>query len=289
MPLKPSFCQAFQLLSISPSDKLQIVSAGENDKFEAVASQSSPRSAQSRPLSAPAASSSVAATGSQSDSRLPSHRSEEKAEVGDSASPPIAGASTSQADHTDLSGEDTCLLTYKPNIALNKSFSNTITLFLYAIQWSYLHCSEHPYMSSIKQRIFHAVYIDGLRTSSFQVLCLTWRADQRSVAGSQRFDGAPRRRPSTAGPSSSLATAVVHPGMPSPSRLSKVGTDNSLLLRTLSIAGGHSRAGSVAGWESLEGFENEMSELTSEASNLLNMPFGLRPIPASALPTLRGR
>ena len=64
---------------------------------------------------------------------------------------------------------------------------------------------------------------------------------------------------------------------------------DSLLLKTLSIAGGHSRAGSVAGWESLEGYENALSEMTSETSTFPNMPFALKPIPASALPNLRGR
>lgn len=64
---------------------------------------------------------------------------------------------------------------------------------------------------------------------------------------------------------------------------------DSQLLKTLSQASGHSRAGSVAGWESLEGYENAMSELTSEASNFLNSPFALKPISASALPNSRGR
>ena len=64
---------------------------------------------------------------------------------------------------------------------------------------------------------------------------------------------------------------------------------DSLLLKTLSVAGGHSRAGSVAGWESLEGYENALSEMTSETSNFFNSPFALKPIPASALPTSRGR
>lgn len=73
-------------------------------------------------------------------------------------------------------------------------------------------------------------------------------------------------------------------GRPPPSR-----ADTSLLLKTLSIAGGRSRAGSLAGWESLEGYENAISELTSEATTLTNVPFGLKPIPASALPDTRGR
>lgn len=72
-------------------------------------------------------------------------------------------------------------------------------------------------------------------------------------------------------------------------RLPPTPTDSSPLLKTLSVAGGRSRAGSVAGWESLEGYENAMSEMTSEASTMLNAPFGLKPIPASALPTTPGR
>lgn len=58
---------------------------------------------------------------------------------------------------------------------------------------------------------------------------------------------------------------------------------------TIALAGGHSRAGSAAGWESLEGYEKTFSELTSEASYMLNAPFVLRPIPYTALTTLKGR
>lgn len=73
-----------------------------------------------------------------------------------------------------------------------------------------------------------------------------------------------------------------------PSRGAGLRRDDSLLLKTITQAGGHSRAGSAAGWESLEDYENEMS-LTSGTSNLLSGPFVLRPIPYTALQNLRGR
>ena len=61
----------------------------------------------------------------------------------------------------------------------------------------------------------------------------------------------------------------------------------SELLRSMGHAGGHSRAGSVAGWESLEDMEDARSELTSEAGSA--GPFWLVPLPYSGLPSLKGR
>ena len=61
----------------------------------------------------------------------------------------------------------------------------------------------------------------------------------------------------------------------------------SELLRSVGHAVGHSRAGSIAGWESLEDMEDARSEMTSEAGS--SGPFWLVPLPYAGLPSLRGR
>lgn len=64
-------------------------------------------------------------------------------------------------------------------------------------------------------------------------------------------------------------------------------SSSAQLLRTISLAAGRARHGSIVGWDSLEGIEDSQSEITSEAG--LTGPFSLHRISHASLPTLKGR